>query len=132
MSYEPSSTGKLSILLVENSRTARAVMETLLSQAGHQVATAPTGPQAIDYLENNHVDLVIMDIYMPLMNGYEVSQEIRSSDKHYANVPIIAYTSSKNPKDIALCEESGINEFITKEADNQALLSWINNYFSRL
>lgn len=128
MSNDSSNTENLSILLVENSRTARAVMNAILTKAGYQVTSAATGPQALELLEDHQFHLIIMDVFMPLMNGYEVSEKIRSSDKHYANIPIVAYSGSQNPRDAILCKESGINAFLTKEEDNKSLVNWIKNF----
>lgn len=130
MSNDFSSAEKLTILLVENSRTARAIMSELLNKLQYHCIAVPSGPEAIDYLNQHTVDLIIMDIYMPLMNGYEVADNIRNSGKNYASIPIVAYTASKNPKDKIQCLNCGINEVLIKSDDNQALLDWLHNFES--
>ncbi|HET9844088.1 MAG TPA: response regulator [Gammaproteobacteria bacterium] len=130
MNKDVPSQEKLTILLVENSRTARAVMTALLSNSGYTVHPAGTGPEALQVLDSQSVDVVIMDVFMPLMNGYEVTKAIRSSNKPYANIPIIAYTASKNPRDEVQCKEAGMNEYLVKTEDNKPLLSWLKNYSS--
>ena len=128
MSNDISSTEKLTILLVENSRTARAAMSQLLNKLPVEPVAVASGPEALDYLNHKAVDLIIMDIYMPLMNGYEVAQTIRMSDKNFSHTPIVAYTASKNPKDKTQCLNAGINEVLIKSEDNRALLDWLNNF----
>lgn len=130
MSNDVSSTEKLTILLVENSRTARFVMSELISKLNFNIHALATGPEAIEYLDQNPVDLIIMDIYMPLQNGYEVAKEIRQSNKDYASTPIIAYTASNNPRDKVQCLNSGIDEVLIKSDDNQELIAWLKNFSS--
>ena len=131
MSNDLSSPDKLNILLVENSRTARAVMTALLTKSGYHIIPASTGPEAIEILEKEPINLIIMDVFMPLKNGYEVTQEIRSSNKHYAGIPIIAYTGSKNPRDEQHCREAGMNDYLVKTDDNKLLLSWLSEFSSQ-
>lgn len=119
---------KLKLLLVENSRTARAVMSKFLTESGFEAATVASGPEAQDYLSQNTVDLVIMDVFMPIMNGYEVTKSIRESDTPYANVPIIAYTASQHEQDKMLCLKSGMNTVLVKSDDNLELVNWLNNF----
>ena len=119
---------KLKLLLVENSRTARAFMSVLLNQAGFEVATVASGHEATSYLTNNKVDVVIMDVFMPLMNGYEVTKLIRASKAPYALIPIIAYTASQQEQDKRLCLDSGMNAFINKSDENVELIAWLNQF----
>ncbi len=128
MSNDLSDTGKLTILIVENSRTARAVLQALLVKSGFFVETVPTGPEALEFLEKNHADLIVMDVFMPLMNGYEVSNQIRGSKQKYADIPIIGYSSSKSSKDESLCLEAGMSSFLIKSEDPTELIKSINSF----
>ena len=112
----------LKLLLVENSRTARAFMSVLLTQSGFDIAAVPSGSEAQSYLAQNKVDVVIMDVFMPLMNGYEVTKLIRDSNTPFANIPIIAYTASQHEQDKLLCIKSGMNDVIVKSEDILILL----------
>ncbi len=119
---------RLKLLLVENSRTARAFMSVLLTQSGFDITAVPSGSEAQSYLAQNKVDVVIMDVFMPLMNGYEVTKLIRESNTPFANIPIIAYTASQHEQDKLLCIKSGMNEVIVKSDDNVELVNWLNNF----
>jgi len=119
---------KLKLLLVENSRTARAVMSKFLTESGFETATVASGPEAQDYLAQNKVDLVIMDVFMPIMNGYEITKSIRESQSEYANIPIIAYTASQHEQDKMLCLKSGMNAVLVKSDTNAELINWLNNF----
>lgn len=120
----------LQILLVENSKTARAILTQLLENAGYHVETVSTGIEAIEALQSKAYDLLIMDVFMPEMNGYEASQKIRTIEKesNKPNIPIIAFTSSSNERDKRVCLEAGMNEFIIKSEDNEALLVALARY----
>ena len=118
----------LKLLLVENSRTARAFMSVLLTQAGFEVATVSSGSEAQSHLADNETDVIVMDVFMPQMNGYEVTKLIRGSKQPYSAVPIIAYTASQSEQDKTLCLESGMNDFIIKSDDNLQLINWLNNF----
>lgn len=125
MSNDLSNTGNISILLVENSKTARTVLLNLLTSSGYQVNAVATGKDALEFLENNSVDLMLLDVFMPLMNGYELAQIIRSSDKEYSTLPILAYSSSESPKDRNLCLEAGINDYLIKSENSKELISYL-------
>lgn len=121
-------TDPFKILFVDNSRTTRAVMSSILQGQGYAVDTAGTGPEAIDKLKKEHYDLAIMDLYMPVMNGYEAAKLIRELPEPVKNVPIIALTASQDPKDVDLCKSVGMNEYVIKSDNNQNLFSAIEKY----
>lgn len=118
----------LKILLVENSRTARAVLSQLLKKEGYLVETAETGSQAIDSIKENSHDIVIMDLFLPQMNGYEAAKHIRALEPPKSEIPILAFTSSTNDSDKQLCKEAGMNEYVLKSDSNQELLEALKRY----
>lgn len=124
----PSSKKPFKILFVDNSRTTRAVMSSILSGNGYNVITAATGAEAIEKLKEDHFDIAIMDLYMPIMNGYEAAKIIRDLEHPTKDVPIIALTASEDPKDIELCKKVGMNEYVIKTEDHKNLLAAIERY----
>lgn len=116
------------ILFVDNSRTTRAVMSSLFTDKGYTVTAVGTGPEAIEKLKSEPFDLAIMDLYMPVMNGYEAAKLIRALPDPCKDVPIIALTASQDPKDIELCKSMGMNEYIIKSDDNTLLFETIERY----
>jgi CheY-like chemotaxis protein len=120
----------LKILLVENSKTARAVLSQVLENEGYRVETVSTGTEALEALRMQEYDLLIMDVFMPEMNGYEATQKIRTIEKesNKPNIPIIAFTSSTSERDKRICLEAGMNEFILKSENNEALLAALKRY----
>lgn len=128
MSNDLSNTGIMNILIVENSKTARYALESLLNEKGYQTNAVATGPQALACLEKEHFDLLLIDVFMPLMNGYELAEYVRSSNKHYAQIPIIAYSSSTAERDKELCLKAGINQYLVKSDNKSELISLISNF----
>ncbi|MGE3317697.1 MAG: response regulator [Candidatus Berkiella sp.] len=128
MSQASSTQSPLKILLVENSRTARAVLMRMLESHGYQVESVASGTEAISAILESDFDLVIMDVFLPQMNGYEAAQHIRGLESHKSNIPLVAFTSSVNERDKKICLDAGMNEYIIKSDDNKELLEILNKY----
>ena len=124
------STNKLlKILLVDNSRTIRKSMSKLLKKHGFNVHAVASGNEAINMLKKNTFHLIIMDLYMPTMSGYEATKIIRNMpDENIKNIPIIALTASNNKKDIDISKEAGMDEFVIKTPDQTTLLNILEKY----
>ena len=118
------------LLFVENSRTARMVMTKFLEEKGYQVTTVENGQQAISTLESTEpiFHLVIMDVFMPTMNGPEAAAKIRKLENAHAQIPILALSSSQNPTDKTDCLKAGMSDFIQKTNDNVPLLMAIEKH----
>jgi two-component system, sensor histidine kinase and response regulator len=112
------------VLLVEDNEINRQVAHEILSTMGVQIAEAVNGQEALDYLEDNEVDLVLMDIQMPVMDGYEASAAIRNR-LHRGDLPIIAMTAHAMIDDIEESRRSGMNDHIAKPFDPDDLFSML-------
>lgn len=123
-----SSSKPFKILFVDNSRTMRAVMTTLFQQHGYTVVAVGTGPEGIDKLKEEPFDAAVMDLYMPVMNGYEAARVIRTSNEAYKDIPLIALSASEDPKDIDLCKSVGMNEYIIKTEQQKELFEVLDRY----
>jgi CheY-like chemotaxis protein len=122
----------LKILLVENSRTARLLLTRLLQHEGYFVESVSSGVEAVEAILHSDYHLVIMDIFLPQMNGYEAAQNIRSLESDKSNIHLIAFTSSTDEKDKKTCLEAGMNEYVIKSDDNESLLSVLAGYQNRI
>jgi len=131
MSQASSTQSPLKILLVENSRTARAVLTRMLESHGYQVESVASGTEAISAILEFDFDLVIMDVFLPQMNGYEAAQHIRALESNKSNTPLIAFTSSVNERDKKICLDAGMNEYVIKSDDNKQLLEVLTKYQNR-
>jgi CheY-like chemotaxis protein len=104
----------LRALLAEDNKFNQTVVVNLMRRIGIEVEIAENGAQALEMLENEKYDLVFMDIRMPIMNGYEATQAIRSRHDHLARIPIIALTAEATRADVRKSKESGMDVHLTK------------------
>ena len=116
------------ILLVEDNEINQQVACELLQQAGFVVEVANHGQEAISMLEPGRYDCVLMDVQMPVMDGYTATRKIREDDR-YQKLPILAMTANATVEDRHKSEDAGMNDHIAKPIDPQvlfaALLQWI-------
>ena len=102
-----------SILLVEDNVFSQQVGQELLEDAGATVCVANNGQEALDLLQKEHFDCVLMDVQMPVMDGYEASRSIRANPQ-LAGTLIIAMTANAGRADQQRCLDAGMDEFLTK------------------
>ncbi|MBN2667883.1 MAG: response regulator [Bacteroidales bacterium] len=115
----------LKILVVEDNVFNQKVGQKLLNQLGCTVEIAENGEIAVDLVSKNSYDIVLMDVQMPVMNGLEATELIRSNGN---NVPIIAMTANATVKDREICITSGMNNFLTKPIRKDELLKILERY----
>ncbi|MBQ9059258.1 MAG: response regulator [Atopobiaceae bacterium] len=100
------------ILIVDDDTTSLKLAKGILDQE-YRIATANSGPMVLKYLENNIPDLILLDINMPGMDGFEVMEALRS-DPDCEGIPVIFLTASQDPSIEAQCLESGALDFVGK------------------
>ena len=121
---EDEATGKLRALVVDDVPDVTEMLSVLLKHAGYEVVTAHSAEQAIGTARQFHFDLVISDIGMPEMNGYELAQRLRALPE-YDKVPMIAVTGYSMFDDRQKSLTSGFDAHMTKPIDPAALLQLI-------
>lgn len=114
-------------LLVDDVKLFLAMEKSLLNRQNLQIFTATSGPEAIDIHKKEHVDLILLDLNMPNMNGDEVCRIIRSSDT-LKSVAIIMVTTSSRKEDVEACMNAGANDYITKPINATELLNKVGRY----
>jgi CheY-like chemotaxis protein len=112
------------ILVVEDDPLVAQMLQMFLGRGGYQVAMAEHGRKALEVLEQEPVDLILMDLKMPVMDGYEATRSIRQREE-WRKLPIIALTAHARPEDKAQCLAAGMNDFLSKPIDMQQLYSAI-------
>lgn len=122
------SPNKRTIMVVDDNESLRKFTAMLLEKQGFDVIQKEDGQQAINALDANDVDLILMDIEMPVMDGVEASRRIRGSNKAYSTVPIIAHTGDSSPITLDKIGSSGMSDFIVKPADKNRLFDKIANW----
>jgi two-component system, HptB-dependent secretion and biofilm response regulator len=101
------------ILVVDDDNTNRLVLQTLLAQSGYRVIVACNGAEAVDMFSRNSPDVVLMDVMMPVMDGYEATRQIKAlAGECY--VPVLFLTALTDDRALARCIEAGGNDFLTK------------------
>lgn len=119
------------ILVVDDDRNLRKIIQTNLELAGYDVSTAPNGEEALKLLDSMQPDLVVLDVMMPLMDGYEVARRIR---RHPSNthVPIIMLTAKSEVEDKLAGFEAGADDYVTKPFGPQELLARVRAKIRRV
>ena len=117
---------RLKILIVDDMLVNQFLAETILLDLGFATDTADNGKIAIELLEKNDYDVILMDLQMPEMNGWEATKHIRNKmQSHKATTPIIALTADITKKDVDRCKEVGMNTYVSKPINETDLLDKI-------
>ena len=109
----------INILVVEDDKHTRKLLETILKREGYSVLKAEDGVIAMEVLENNHVDLIILDIMMPNMDGYEFAKELRDAE---CMIPILMATAKQLPEDKKRGFIVGTDDYMTQPIDTEEML----------
>lgn len=111
-----STLGKLCILVADDSPSIRQILETLLSRQGHLVLTAEDGEQALEIFYRQRVDMVLLDIRMPKLDGLEVARRIRAEEQQRW-VPVILLSALERDDNLKAGLEAGADDFLSKPLD---------------
>jgi len=124
----PSFVDGLSILLAEDNPVNQRVVERMLEQDGHRVTIVSTGQQALDALRDGHFDLVLMDVQMPELDGYQATRRVREDEVSTGgHIPIIALTANAMKGDKELCLAAGMDAYLAKPIQVAQLLETISS-----
>ena len=113
----------IKVLVVEDIALNQLLMKTLLDDFGFDRDIAENGKIAIEKLKENEYDIILMDLQMPEMNGYETTEYIRKTLK--SAIPIIALTADVTTVDLEKCKAVGMNDYLAKPVDEKLLYSKI-------
>src|SRR6516225_9625529 len=115
------------ILVVEDQMDNRQILRDLLGNAGYQLVEVENGEEALAVVAKQRFDLILMDIQLPVMDGYEATRRIKSNPDMKA-VPIIAMTAYALAGDEAKALAAGCNGYVTKPFSPRALLAKVREY----
>ena len=113
----------IKVLVVEDIPLNQLLMKTLLDDFGFERDMADNGKIAIEKLKSKEFDIILMDLQMPEMNGFEATDFIRN--RMHSDIPIIALTADVTTVDLAKCKAVGMNDYIAKPVDERILYSKI-------
>jgi CheY-like chemotaxis protein len=122
----------LRVLVVEDNELNLEIAQELLSEEGVIVSTAENGQLGLDAFTSapsGTFDVILMDVTMPVLDGYEATRAIRASDHPQATtIPIIAMTANAYAEDVAAAREAGMNDHVAKPIDLDRLLYILSQY----
>lgn len=107
------------ILVAEDDESARMLMETVLTSEGYSVYTAQNGIEALELIGRQHIDLIVLDIMMPGMDGYAFTTELRENN---VTTPILMVTAKQLPVDKKKGFLVGTDDYMTKPVDTEEML----------
>ena len=107
------------ILVVDDDKNTRMYFEAVLTNNGYTVTVATNGEEALELMDKEHIDLVVLDIMMPKMDGYELTKTLRECDD---NLPILMVSAKQLPADKNRGFAVGTDDYMTKPVDQDELL----------
>ncbi len=117
------------ILIAEDSSVIQKLTKKILENQNYRISSAKNGKQVLEMLNQENFDIILMDINMPVMNGLECAEKIRSmGDKNKASIPIIAITGNAMNLSMQDFNKSGINDYLQKPINFDQLVSLVNQY----
>ncbi len=116
------------ILVVEDNEVNRLVISEMLEELGCDVVLAENGKLALEALETDEFDLVLMDCQMPVLDGYSATSAIRAKGGRFATLPIVAVTAHALPEEEQRARDAGVTDYITKPIAPRALRSMVRRY----
>ena len=118
------------ILVVDDEPTLVRLMEFILAKQGHTMLVATNGEEGLSKIRSERPDLVLLDIMMPRIDGYEVARTVRA-DPDLCNTPIIMLSAKAQDQDIQKGLDMGVDEYITKPFAPEQLVHRVNDYLAR-
>jgi len=123
----------LAVLLVEDNLINRRVAVSILEKSGHRISTANDGAEALNMLERQHFDIILMDMQMPVMDGLEATRLIREKEAgSTTRIPIIAMTANAMQGDRETCLEAGMDDYLAKPIKAPELRDKLENLAAKL
>jgi len=118
-------TDQASVLVVDDDPVTRLMLTVSLERHGHHVTTAEDGPQALDLVRSKSVDVILLDVLMPQMDGYGVLEQLKG-DADMRHIPVIMVTSVDDIDSAVRCIELGADDYLSKPIDPVLLTARIN------
>jgi PAS domain S-box-containing protein len=121
----------LKILLAEDNEINQLLINKVLSDWNFESKAVANGKEAIDLIQQEHFDLILMDMQMPVMDGYEAIAHIREMESAKRNIPIISLTAYAAESEIKKCLDAGANAYLSKPFDQQELYQIIQRLVAK-
>ncbi|MCD8513456.1 MAG: response regulator [Nitrincola sp.] len=118
-------------MLVEDNKVNQMVALGLLKKLGYECEVAINGLEALEKVQQQQFDLILMDMQMPVMDGLTATKKIRELDHPSSNTPIIAVTANAMAEDLKSCFEAGMNDHLGKPFNKQDLQDYIERHIAQ-
>jgi CheY-like chemotaxis protein len=126
---QPSTTRHVHVLLAEDKPTNQMIAGKLIERLGHTVDFAENGIEVLKALDHGTYDIIFMDVFMPIMDGFETTMCIREQEKTTdRRLPIIAMTAHAMHGDRQKCIDAGMDDYISKPIDEAKIQNLINTW----
>jgi CheY-like chemotaxis protein len=119
------------VVLAEDDAANQRLFQMVLEDCGYRILVASNGREVLHILETDGVDLVLMDIHMPGMDGLETVKRIRASEKPYSGVPVIGVTAHAGLPERRVFLDAGMNAFEPKPVDLGRLIETIDRLLAQ-
>ena len=117
------------IMIVDDSPTEVHVLQTMLNKNGHEVIVATSGEDGVEMAKSEMPDLILMDVVMPGMNGFQATRQI-SKNADTASIPVIMVTTKDQETDKVWAMRQGAKDYIVKPVQEKALIEHVNMVLS--
>jgi twitching motility two-component system response regulator PilH len=117
------------ILVVDDSPTERHFISKLLEQTGHKVSTADSGEEGVEAAKDIHPDLILMDIVMPGMNGFQATRQITQAPET-AEIPVVMVSTKSQQTDKVWATRQGAKGYLVKPVDSEMLVNSIKSFLA--
>lgn len=117
------------ILIVDDSPTERHFLKTVLLQNGYDISLAETGEQGIEMAKSKQPDLILMDVVMPGMNGFQATRFLTHAPET-ASIPVVMVSTKSEQTDQVWAKRQGAKAYIIKPVDGESLLASVKHFLS--
>jgi len=117
------------VMIVDDSPTEVHVLTTMLTKNGHEVIAAVSGEDGVEMAKSEQPDLILMDVVMPGMNGFQATRQISKNDET-SSIPVIMVTTKDQETDKVWAMRQGAKDYIVKPVQEKALIEHVNMILS--
>jgi PAS domain S-box-containing protein len=122
--------GRIRILLVEDNQVNQLVAESVLQRLGFTVVKAANGAQALEAMEHDQFDVILMDLQMPEVDGYRATAALRARERGHQRTPILAMTATATAEERRRCTDAGMDGYLSKPLDLGQLTALVEQFTS--
>ncbi len=122
---------RISILIIDDDRMIREILQNAISQTGHYVYTAEDGPSGLEIAQNQELDVILLDWMMPGMNGMEVLNRLKH-DKKTKHISVFMLTAKDSPHDIDQAVLLGVDDYIVKPFNASEVSTMIEDKLKKI